>query len=417
MIGNASIVALSEGTHGAAEPLEFRNRLFQHLVESKGFNAIAIESGMVESRTVHDYIRGGPGELESVLAQGIGWTMDQLPQNRQLVQWMRGYNESAPRARKLNFYGFDITGSPGNTAATRGLDTALSEALQYLDQVDFATGARLHARLDPFLPHVHLDFCRAADRAGYDQLSPSQRDHLTATINDLVSLFERGEARFQEATDSSRYAWAYRAAIGARQVDSWLRQVPLTWKPSVPPLQHPSEQTRFLSVATDVRDRIQADNIEWILQKEGPGAKVLLFAHRYHLSAAALRTNLFWPATAGFSEQHGAGTYLRKRFGEQLLTIGNLIGSGSVACADFRQTLSEAPPHSIDGLLGQLGMPSLLLDLREPPAQLRGWLHREHQVGHADSALILDLAQAFDVLFYLRTVRPATDCALASNPG
>jgi len=378
-------------------------------------NAIAIESGVVESRTVHDYVRGGAGELESVLAQGIGWTMDQLPQNRDLVQWMRGYNESPRRARKINFYGFDVTGSPGNTAATRGLDTALAEALQYLDQVDSASGAHLHARLDPFLPHVHLDFCRAADRAGYDQLRPSQRDHLTAAINDLVTLFEREEARLKEATDSRRYEWAYHAAIGARQVDSWLRQVPPTWKPTTPPLQHPSEQTKFLSVATDVRDRIQADNIEWILKTEGPGAKVLLFAHRYHLSAAALRTNLFWPLTAGFSKQHGAGTYLRKRFGKQLLTIGNLIGSGNVACADFRQTLAEAPPHSIDGLLGQLGMPSLLLDLRESPTQLRSWLHREHQVGHADSALMLDLATAFDVLFYLRRVSPATDCAIASN--
>jgi len=51
---------LSEGVHGAAEPLEFRNRVLQYLVEAKAFTAIAIESGIVESRTVHDYVRGGP---------------------------------------------------------------------------------------------------------------------------------------------------------------------------------------------------------------------------------------------------------------------------------------------------------------------------------------------------------------------
>src|SRR5687767_7224396 len=69
MIRDATVVALSEGVHGGAEPLEFRNRVLQYLVREKGFTAIAIESGIVEGRMVHDYVRGGPGDLASALSQ------------------------------------------------------------------------------------------------------------------------------------------------------------------------------------------------------------------------------------------------------------------------------------------------------------------------------------------------------------
>jgi len=37
IIGNATVVALSEAPHLAAEPLEFRNRVLQYLVQEKGF--------------------------------------------------------------------------------------------------------------------------------------------------------------------------------------------------------------------------------------------------------------------------------------------------------------------------------------------------------------------------------------------
>src|SRR5262245_40806494 len=78
MIGEATIVGLSEGVHFAAEPLEFRNRLFQYLVQRKGFTAIAIESGIIEGRIVHEYVRGASGELDAIVSQGITWGFDQL---------------------------------------------------------------------------------------------------------------------------------------------------------------------------------------------------------------------------------------------------------------------------------------------------------------------------------------------------
>jgi erythromycin esterase-like protein len=249
MIGNATVVALGEGIHLGTEPLEFRNRVLQYLVEKKGFTAIAIESGIVEGRGVHDYVRGSPGDLATVLAQGISWTFDRLPQNEALVRWLREYNADPRHTRKVNFYGFDVPGSPGNPKANRGMDTALVEVLKYLARVDNAAAAAFHARLDSFWPNIRVGFRRSPDAPpGYERLSQAERDALTAAIGDLIILLERREAQYTAASTGSDYEWAYRAAIGARQVDGWLRQIPLRWQPS-------SELPRFLAVATDVRDR------------------------------------------------------------------------------------------------------------------------------------------------------------------
>ena len=137
MIGDAKIVGLSEGTHAAAEPLIFRNRLFKHLVEHLGFNAIAIESGIVESRVLNDYVTQGKGEFDAVLEQGFSNGFDTFRQNGELIRWMREYNARLPPdAVKVQIFGLDVPGSPGNLDAARGPDTALRSALEYLRVVD-----------------------------------------------------------------------------------------------------------------------------------------------------------------------------------------------------------------------------------------------------------------------------------------
>jgi erythromycin esterase len=390
MIGNASVVAVSEGTHFAAEPLQFRNRVFQYLVEKQGFTAIAIESGIVEGRVVHDYVRGGPGDVSTVLKQGISWTFDRLPENRALVQWLREYNADPRHARKINFYGFDVPGSPGNPHATRHMETALVETLQYLAGVDSTAAAAFHARVDSLLPKIRLDFpdyhYRPPDAPpGYETLSGVERDALTATIADLVTLLERRQAPYEAASTVNDYQWAYRAAIGARQLDSWVRQTPLGWEPS-------NKQTGFFSVATDVRDRAQADNLDWIVKQEGPSGKVLVFAHRGHLSSVPV------------SGREVAGTYLRRRFDSRLVTIGNLIGKGEVGCPGFEETLKPAPPDTIDGLAGQLGTPRFLMDLRAAPTPVANWLDQERELGPGFRVVV---GKAFDILFYLDVVSPA----------
>lgn len=397
MIGAASVVALSEGVHAGAEPLEMRNRLFQYLVQEKGFTAIAIESGIVEGKVVHDYVRGGAGELSMVLNQGVTWTFDHLPQNEELIRWIRQYNANPRVAHKINFYGFDVPGSPGNPMASRGTETALTEVLKYLATVDSAAATDFQARLGPLVPRVHFDPGKK-DGQSYQALTVAERDTVTAAIDDLVTLLERKEAVYSAAGSADDYEWAYRAAIGARQVDNWLRQMPVATAAV--------DLSKYMSSATDIRDRGQADNLGWIIRREGPQGKVLVFASRYHLSSVPIKMGP-WAQKKEAQAQQVAGTYLRRRLGDRLFTIGNLIGGGAIGCAGFSMALKPMPPESIDGLAGRLGPPWFVLDVRRAPATVAAWLGQEQQLGDESFPMLLPMSKAYDALLYMETVQPA----------
>jgi len=402
MIGDATVVALSEATHGGAEPLAFRNRLFQYLVHEKGFTAIAIESGIVESRKVYEYARGGPDLLSAVLGEGFSWTFDQLPQNRSLVEWLRQYNEDRRPAQTVNFYGFDVSGSPGLGRANRGIDTALVETLSYLAGVDRTESTSFSARLKALMENLRFDLRRSSDALlTYDRLTQNQRDALTAAIADLVTLLERREADYTAASTLNDYEWAYRAAIGASQTDSWLRQIPTGWRASSEPIILPSEHFEFLAVANDVRDRAQADNLEWIVRREGLGGKILVYAHRYHLSATPVGAR--WSVPTGSGRQEVMGTYLRRRLGDRLVTIGNLIGKDGSSGVGFR----HAPGESLDAVASEIAEPIFFLDLRTAPDHVARWLEEEHQLAQGDDEFKLAVGRAFDLLLYIDVVNPA----------
>jgi len=404
VIGGANVVALTEAVHGGAEPLELRNNLFRYLVEEEGFTAIAIESGTVEGRLVHDYVRGAEGDLAQVLSHGISWTFDQLPQNRALLRWMREYNLNPRNRRKINFYGFDVPGSPGNPDVKFGLSVALVEIARYLESVDPARGASLRARLEPHLRYIRFSFRPALGMEGYEQLSAAERDAVTACIADLITLLEQREAQYIEGSSESDYAWGYQAARGAQQVDSWLRQIPIGWRPSSGPLDFPSEDTAFYAAAADVRDRAQANNLDWILRREGPDAKVLIFGSRFHLSNAPVKTS--WSMLPE-RRQTPAGTYLRSWLGSKLVTIGNLVRHGEFYSAGATHRLDPAAAVSLDGIVGELGRSSFLLDLRSAPPDISAWLKREHCLGPPNGLLEVSAGTAFDALFYVDRVTPA----------
>jgi erythromycin esterase-like protein len=172
-------------------------------------------------------------------------------------------------------------------------------------------------------------------------------------------------------------------------------------------MKFPNEETRFYAPATDVRDRGQADNLDWILRQEGPRGKVLVFAHRYHLSKTAVNATFFVP---GGSLQQPAGTYLQRRLGDRLVTIGNLAGKGEVGCAAPKRILESAAPHSIEGLAEHTAAPLFVLDLRAAPAAVANWLNREHTLAQTNETL--RVGKAFDILFYVSTM---TACGSASR--
>nr|BFE85398.1 hypothetical protein GCM10020093_079990 [Planobispora longispora] len=99
------LLGLGEARHFVAELGELRNEIFRHLVEHEGYRSFAIESDCLRGLVVDDYIATGAGTLDDVMERGFSHRFGTIPANRELVRWMRAYNEE--HDEKLRFFGFD----------------------------------------------------------------------------------------------------------------------------------------------------------------------------------------------------------------------------------------------------------------------------------------------------------------------
>lgn len=411
--GDAELVALGEADHFIAEPLELRNRLFRYLVEERGFSAIAIESGIAESRAVNEYVRTGAGDLDAVLREGITWTFDDLPQNRELILWMAEVNRTRSEAGKLRFYGFDVPGSPGNPNARPPMGLAAAATLRFLERVGDEAAELLCARLASFGRFLHFDLFGDPRRPGYFDLTMGERNQLTEALRAAAHNIEAAKGRYTAAPSGEDYDWALRTAIGAVQLDDWLREIPLAWRAS-------SGQLRFLDVASDLRDRAQAENLRWIVERERPRGRVFAFAHNGHLSAWPVKWLWRAPSSAADVAPEAtylhtvAGTYLRQWLGDRYFVIGNLINSGTIGNTRFEQELIEPVPDALDGLAHDVGGERFVVGLRGMSPEATEWLEQQRPFsGRFSLPLKYEVtmevrgARAFDALVYMDRVSPA----------
>ena len=101
------VLALGEPTHGEEDLLDVRNGLFRQLVEQEGYRTIALESDCLMGLIVDDYVASGNGSLDDVMEQGFSHGWGAYAGNRDLVRWMRSYNEGREAADRVRFAGFD----------------------------------------------------------------------------------------------------------------------------------------------------------------------------------------------------------------------------------------------------------------------------------------------------------------------
>jgi len=109
-----------------------------------------------------------------------------------------------------------------------------------------------------------------------------------------------------------------------------------------------------------VRDRAMADNIRWMIEREGPGAKAVVWAHNGHVSTA----------------EGGMGWYLRRDFGPDMLAFGFAFNKGGFQAREgpFQTKgglrsfeVPPAPAGSLDALLASANLQIAAIDLRTLP--------------------------------------------------
>ncbi|WP_454856079.1 erythromycin esterase family protein [Promicromonospora soli] len=380
------LLALGEPTHGADTLLGLRNELFRQLVEREGYRTIALEVDCLAGLLVDDYVTGeGAPELglDEVMERGFSHEWGAFPGNRELVRWMRAYNEGRPAPDRVRFAGFDgpleITGG----ASPRPVLTALHEYLT----------ARVDADLLPCTADV-LDRLIGADARWTHpdaMMDPSrsvgqsaQARELRLLADDLVALLD-AQAPHLIAT-SSPQEWD-RARLYGRTATGLLRYHFWLAEPSA------GRMTWLLGV----RDSMMAANL-LALAERGP---VLVNAQNGHLQRG-MSTMAMWDHPR--LEWWGAGALVSTRLGREYAFVATALGT-------IRHQGVDAPPSdTVEGLLYALGADRAVVDAPRlateltaqgdaaPAARVSSWfgyspLDPEH------------LADA-DALVFVRDVRP-----------
>lgn len=350
VVGDARVVAIGESAHRVHESYQLRHRLLRFLVAEMGFGAYVLESGFPEGVRVGEWVLGGPGELDDVLWNGITYHFGKCREMRAQLEWMRSWN--AGHEHKVRFYGGDL---PGYAVSSR---PATEIVLDFLDEVDPAYAGSLRRTLLPLYDYLPEDLTGLAWQVpavqAYLALVPEKRHELSAQIASMAARLRAMQVVYSGCSSPDRAETASRCALAALQLD------------------------QFTEVGTDaatrayeganVRDAAFADNVRWILEREG---RIVLAAHNGHIQR--------WPFLTPTMTM--LGQHLAPMLGDDMVVIGTTFGGGSMWAhrpkeggppghtEAYVEDLPPPDPRTIDALLAEAGLPLYLLDLRKVPGK------------------------------------------------
>jgi erythromycin esterase-like protein len=262
---------------------------------------------------------------------------------RDFAQWLRAYNGGLPPERRAEFRGLDVY----------SLGASMAAVLAYLDANDpeaAKAARRRYACLTPWQMEP-ADYGRAVlfgDREPCEDAAVQQLKELLARqVADMTS--EEGEELFDAAQNA-------RVTLGAeRYYRLMYRSGTESW---------------------NLRDRHMFDTLRALLQRRGPQAKAVVWAHNSHIGNAAA-------TEMGWSGEFNIGELCRTAFGEEAALIGFGTDRGTVAAADDwgeeMEILRVRPvrPDSHEALFRDNTPPRSLTDLRPAVApELRAALAR-----------------------------------------
>ena len=331
------LLALGEPTHGEEALLDLRNELFRQLVEQEGYRTIAIESDCMMGLVVDDHVTSGTGTLDEVMEHGFSHPdlgFGASAANRELVRWMRAYNDGRPASERLRFAGFDGPLEITAAASPRQALTALHGYLSAWVDADL-----LPCTADTLERLLGADD-RWTNRAA--MMDPTQSvgqsaeaRELRLLADDLVALLDEQTPQLIAAT--SRDEWD-RACLYGRTATGLLRYHSRMADSS------PSRMTRLVSL----RDQMMADNL-LALAERGPA---LVHAHNGHLkrdkSTMRMRDlRLEW---------WSAGAIVSAHLGERYAFLATALGTIR------HQGVDIPPPDTVEGLLYALPEDRCVID-------------------------------------------------------
>ncbi|WP_328676223.1 erythromycin esterase family protein [Streptomyces sp. NBC_00343] len=330
------LLALGEPTHGEDVLLDVRNELFRHFVEHEGYRTIALESDCLMGLVVDDHVTSGAGTLDEVMERGFSHEWGAFAANRELVRWMRAFNDGRPASERVRFAGFDgpleITGAASPRQALTALHTYLTA------RVDAALLPCTAETLDGLLgaDDRWTDTAAMTDPAKSVGRTPDARQ-LRLLADDLTALLD---ARTPQLVATSTPDEWQRARLYGRTAVGLLRYHSSMADPS------PSRMARLVAL----RDSMMAANLLAVAER----SPTLVNAHNGHLQ----RNRSTMRMGGRPLEWWSAGAIVAARMGQEYAFLATALGTIR------HQGVDAPPPDTVEGLLYALPQERCLVDPR-----------------------------------------------------
>ncbi|GGU99498.1 erythromycin esterase [Streptomyces albospinus] len=368
------LLGLGEPTHGVEAFPELRNELFHHLVEHEGYRSIALESDCLSALAADAYVAEGIGTLDDAMSRGFSHGFGASPANRELLRWMRAYNEQRPPHERLRFYGFDgpleITGAAGPRPALSTLHDYLAAHLdlpwsrETLDEL-LGTDERWTN------PAAMMDPAQSVGR------TPDAKE-LRLVADDLRALLTSHAPHLMTATSPDDF---WHADLHARTATGLLRY-------------HAgmadTASTRIGGLMS-LRDTMMADNLDAIVRREARRGPTLAFAHNGHLQRDksqmqfADRPHQWW----------SAGAIIGTRLGDQYAFAASTFGTRG----------SDVPhPDTLEGFLSAFPDARAVIDPGRLAAALDRKLTARVPADHTYAALDPATTDQFDAIVFVKEI-------------
>lgn len=295
LLGDARIIGISEGTHGFIEPIQFRNELLKFLIKKKRIHVIGLESGLIESKLVNDYVHGKNVPVDSVLNYGLVCNFGEVNLNRDLLEWVREYNQDINEDDMVSIYGYDIPGCAPNPISENN-KSGINYILNFL-QIDSEMFDKYTSRLNPYMSMLHIKDNPKSEEPHFWDIDSSQWVEIFAILDELETDLESRKSEYIKQVGEDEVMWAFVAVKGAKQNMDFLRSIGNSEYEYSP------------------REFGQLENLQWILEKE-EGRNIALFAHIAHLTKEIHMKN------GGLSVPMG-GENIAEEYGDDYVVIGN----------------------------------------------------------------------------------------------
>jgi erythromycin esterase len=205
LVGNRTLVALGDATHGTHEFYTVKLRVIDFLVRELNFDVVALEAPFPTLNRIDSYVQGGAGDPRALLADLKHaiypfWNSEEL---LAVIEWMRAYNMVRGPRPAVHIAGID----------PYEMNAAAAEVVAYLRAVDPAAAAE-----------TDVNYACARGERVYAELAAREAElaartgaaafHEALQYARIVAQGRSGDARDEAMAENALWMREHRSATG-----------------------------------------------------------------------------------------------------------------------------------------------------------------------------------------------------------